>query len=279
MSRRESDLESTVRRYAAERRAAAGAHPDPEEIVAYDRGELEEDRRARLQEHLALCPECTRWLLDYREFDREEPDAGGDTVAAAWRRERGTAWDAVQRRIGGLAEPAAAGTAAPGHTTPRAEPAPAVRARFSAARSWVTAALAAACVILSVLLWQAHQEVRQAGPASVVSLEPEGSRVLRGAAPQERQLERPPPGRRLVLVLAFVGPGDQERLVADVFPPPGEGPARRVELTSWDDAPAVELGVDPAPGRYRIVLYAFDGGEEREVATYRFRIGRPEAGE
>lgn len=277
MTRDTSDLADAVRRYAAERRAAAGPHPDFEEIVAYDRGEVDDGRRARIQEHLALCPECTRWLLDYRELDRAQPVVGGDTVSAAWQRERGTAWDEIQRRIGGLKETAPvradeAGGAARGPLRRSEDP-----TDYRMARFWATAALAAACAILSVLLWQARVELEQPRPVELVTLAPAGSGTLRGGAPPDRVVVRPAAGHRMVLVLAYAGIGERDLFAAEIFPPTGEGPSRVVEVRRHGDGTlAVEMGSDPTPGQYRIVLYELGGSEPREVATYGLRIGVPE---
>lgn len=279
MSRDTTDLASAVRRYAAECRDAAGPHPDREELVAYDRGELGEDRQAKVQEHLALCPECTLWLLDYGEFDRREGEGAGDAVAAAWRRQRGTAWDEVQRRIGALEEPAESPSGEPRSVAVRRVAPPAIGAH-PVARWLATAVLAAACVVLAVLLWRAREEVQRPRPVTMVSLTPAGSGTLRGGEAPGRLVIRPPRGNRVVVLLAYAGVGDEVRFAAEIDPPTGEGPPRLVEVTRRsDEAFAVGLGTDPAPGRYRIVLYALEGDGLRELAIYEFRLGVAEPDE
>lgn len=270
MSRDTIDLSSALREYVARRAAGGGPHPDRDELVAYHLGELSDDRGERIREHLALCPECTEWLLDYRELDRSDP-AEGDAVAATWQSERGTAWDEIQRRIGGLESGAPAFPAPPSVVRRQLHDRPLAR--------WVaTSFLAAACLVLAVLLWRANAEIQAPPPPTeVVSLLPADSGILRGGASPDRLVVRPPSGHRLVVQLAYVGTADDESLAAEIFPPTGEGAAWTVEVTRQaGEAFAVDLGTDPAPGRYRIVLHGVEEGEPRELATYGFRIGMAE---
>jgi len=272
------DLPDAVRGYAAERRGSTGPHLDVAELAAYDRGELDEERRARIREHLAVCPECTRWLLDLHGAEASEPSAEDDAVSAAWQRERDTAWGEIQRRIGGRGDEGShEAAAAGGGPTPARLPAPAAYGR-PAVRHWATAVLAAACVILSVLLWQARTEIAKPRPVTLESLAPEGSGRLRGGGEPGQVVVRPSAGDRVVLVLAYVGSGDAEGFTAEIHPPPGEGPVHGVAVGRRGDGTlAVELGAEPAPGEYRIVLFQGEGDGAREVATYRFRVGLPES--
>jgi hypothetical protein len=48
-------------------------HPAVEELVAYHQDGLAEEARERLQDHLALCKECARLLLDLEGFADLEP--------------------------------------------------------------------------------------------------------------------------------------------------------------------------------------------------------------
>lgn len=178
-----------------------------------------------------------------------------------------------ERRIGGLEEDA--GADRPVHTAPGA--APAAATDHPTARWWATAVLAAVCLILAILLWQARTEVQPPQPVEVVYLSPSGSGLLRGGAPPDRRVVRPPQGHRVVVFLAYAGVDDGERFAAEIFPPTGEGPARIVEITRRSDqAFAVDLGTDPPPGQYRIVVYSVGVEGSRELATYGFRIGVPE---
>ena len=67
------DLREAIRALATEARAEAGDHPSPDVLLRYARGALNEQESDRLQDHLAVCPECTRHLLDLRTFPAVEP--------------------------------------------------------------------------------------------------------------------------------------------------------------------------------------------------------------
>ncbi|MEM7052460.1 MAG: zf-HC2 domain-containing protein [Acidobacteriota bacterium] len=64
-------------------------HPAPPELAAFCDGELLEDRERAIRDHLALCPQCSQWVIDRQEF-RElaaAPPAAhleDDEVADAW---------------------------------------------------------------------------------------------------------------------------------------------------------------------------------------------------
>jgi hypothetical protein len=65
-------FEESLRELAARRLAAEG-HPTPEDLAAYQSGELAMDQRERIKDHLAICEDCSRLLLDLAEFERFEP--------------------------------------------------------------------------------------------------------------------------------------------------------------------------------------------------------------
>lgn len=65
-------FEESLRELAARRLAAEG-HPTPEDLAAYQAGELAMDQRERIKDHLAICEDCSRLLLDLAEFERFEP--------------------------------------------------------------------------------------------------------------------------------------------------------------------------------------------------------------
>ncbi|HLE84738.1 MAG TPA: zf-HC2 domain-containing protein, partial [Thermoanaerobaculia bacterium] len=258
-------LVETLRR--ARRQAPPGGlpHPTPDVLVAYHSGELPDPERERLREHLAFCPECADFILDYRDFAAAEPGGAASAAAAAWERHREPAWEAVRRGIGG----------APEATPPEPVLAP-DRAGGSPGERWLAAALAAACLVLGVSLWRARSELGSPSPAAVVALQPEGSGVLRGpgrpGAPEVRPAER----GRVVVILAHPDLGDFPRYEVRLESR-GAIVARRLELAPGPDGTlALELGARPGPGDYRIVLYGVAaGGGRRELATYLWRIAEP----
>lgn len=50
-------------------RARRGPHPDPERLLAYHLGEIDDEAAAEeIEEHVALCSDCARHLLDMERF-------------------------------------------------------------------------------------------------------------------------------------------------------------------------------------------------------------------
>ncbi len=74
MSEKHSDWHRALRAVVDEERQELGPHPELDEMVAYHAGDLPQSQVPRLQNHLVLCPECSRLLL---ELDRFAVDAGG----------------------------------------------------------------------------------------------------------------------------------------------------------------------------------------------------------
>jgi anti-sigma factor RsiW len=67
------------------------SHPVPEELVAYQAGDLSPDEDQEVQEHLILCPDCPDLLLALQDFSEPPQDSTSISdagVAAAWRRFR-----------------------------------------------------------------------------------------------------------------------------------------------------------------------------------------------
>ena len=84
-----------LRAYAAERRRTLTEHPTPDELVDYHLGDGTPEQRERLQDHLALCPDCARAVLDLAAFPAVAPAAGGEgslDTTAAWNRLRDRAF-------------------------------------------------------------------------------------------------------------------------------------------------------------------------------------------
>jgi hypothetical protein len=258
-------LVETLRRARRQAPPAGLPHPTPDELVAYHSGELPDPERERLREHLALCPECADLVLDYRDFAAAEPAAAASAAATAWERHREPAWEAIRRGIGGAAEVTPPG---PVRTPDRAGGSPGAR--------WLAAALAAACLVLGVSLWRARSELGSPSPAAVVALQPEGSGGLRGPGPPGAP-EVQAAGRRVVVLLGLPEPHRFARYEVRIEPPAGAGPEAVLEIEPGPDGLlAVEMGIDRAPGAYRLVLYGLRAGEREELASYALRLaGRP----
>lgn len=66
-------------------------HPSPDQLIAYDSGELSEQDAIRLREHLAVCPDCARTVLDLAAFPKLEAGPGveplsSEATESQWRR-------------------------------------------------------------------------------------------------------------------------------------------------------------------------------------------------
>lgn len=73
----EDNLRDATRKIAASARRHLGAHPSPEELIAYHGGRLSAADEERLQDHLSLCPECTATVLDLASFPDVQSRPGG----------------------------------------------------------------------------------------------------------------------------------------------------------------------------------------------------------
>lgn len=76
----------------------AGEHPAPEVLSEYLDGLLSAGEKAELQDHLALCPECTDMFLEMAGIS--EPAAGIDSADPVLSEERAhVLWPALRRRL------------------------------------------------------------------------------------------------------------------------------------------------------------------------------------
>jgi len=243
-----NDLQGGARAGAGE--AAAGMHPGLDRLAAFHEGELPEAEAERVREHLSVCRECADLLLDWRDFARDEPAGTASAATAAWERDRDRVREGVARRVG-----AGAG-------------------RPSMAPWWVAAAAVIAAGVLGVLWWQARAELRQPRQVDLAWVAPEGSSVLRGAEEEPEVVTAPGAGPMVALYVAE--PEAFPRYEARIVPPAGDGAAFVLELSPQPSEPfVVQLGSDPEPGLYRVVLSGVREGERQEVATYRFRVRAP----
>lgn len=268
MSQDRSDFRETLREAAGRAGAAESTqagHPSLDRLAAYHDGEVPEPEAERVREHLALCRDCADLLLDYRDFAREEAAGTASATAAAWERDRELVRAAVGRSVG---EPE------PGAELPP-EARPWVAARRRPVLPWLAVAAAtAASLVLGGLWWQARVELHGPRQVELAYLEPEGSSALRSPEAEVEVSARP--GVPPVVLLHLAEPGAFPRYQARIVPPAGEGSARVLELEAAAGGLfAVELGAEPEPGEYEVVLSGIADGERRELATYRFEVRAP----
>ena len=272
MSEPKSDLREGLAELLRAGGSAGDLHLSPEGAAAFCEGTLPEDRAEAVREHVARCRECADLVLDYRDFAVEDPEA-----AAAWERQREAAWAAVRGESRPEPGPEAAGRELPHSSATGVWPGERTRRSAPLVR-WLAAGLAAASLAaggLGVFLWQARSELGRPNPARFVALEPEGSGGLRGPGDAAPAAVPAPPRGRIAVLLAYPDTGALPRYEVRIEPPAGAAP-RVLELEPAPDGTlAFELGADPEPGVYRIVLYGMDGEERRELVRYIFRVTAP----
>lgn len=95
----------------ARQRQGSGFHPGLETLTAYHAGELAREAEAALQDHLAVCPHCSRLLLDLPAFlaSPDRIESSGVEVDASWQKLRKNL-PAPGERTGSASEPKARST-------------------------------------------------------------------------------------------------------------------------------------------------------------------------
>ncbi len=255
-------------------------HPPPEELLAYDAGELGADAVARLREHLAWCSECADTVADLASWPEVGPRAPGLERTAA---EEAADWQAVARSI---APASAGGDEQMPAPIPFDLPAPAVEPPPPA---WQPVHLLAAVLLFAVVglsvqvaRLSRRPEVFAAPRANVfvADLEPAGAATRAGDPEVETRV---PAGMEAVVfllvqddlrpfddhVVELSSEGDEGDEGDEVFWRSGG----LVRAPEGSFSVAVPLAVLPSDAVV-IRLYGA-GGEQRElVATYRTRIER-----
>lgn len=248
MDTHQGDIRSSLRGLADRQRESLDGHPGPEILLAYHEGELDPGEAERVQDHLALCPDCTRVILEMAELAGVEPSLEGQLSGE----EMARLWPTVQSRLS---------------------------AERPAAPRWplaLAAALLLAVVGLSVWalsLREANRRLSQ--PRVNVTLQdlvPLAEERLREGAGTETPRLRQGGSAVLVLNLADLRPFSRYRI--DIV-----GPDGRVLWSSEEPARSsrgnftVELqpGFLPA-GRYRVHLLGLEDGREELLAEYRLEI-------
>lgn len=242
-------------------------HSTPEELAAYHAGSLAPDEEERLQDHLALCRECTAKLLELGEFLAE---AGEDTAGPLPEELEGV-WRDLRAQL-----PVAAGPEPPlpaplPFSSARADHRPAARPR------WLPAA---ASVLLATTLglagWGLHlrrtvQELSE--PQANVPFEDLFPEAVRSGQGEPAVVEIAPGTRLFTLVL---NPDESVRADAYVVEI-----ARADGGTVWRGSglranpygslslvvPLRAMGA----GEYRILLRE-EGGSGRPAGEFRLRI-------
>ncbi len=88
-----ADLPTSLRALAEETRRLE-PHPPPEEWTSYHRGDLSPEAAERLQDHLAVCPDCADLVLDLDAFQRIGERQEERTIEP-----NAVAWEALRHRL------------------------------------------------------------------------------------------------------------------------------------------------------------------------------------
>jgi anti-sigma factor RsiW len=245
------DLDEAIRDLADEDRRSLSGHPDPVTLLDFHEGKLSATAADRVEEHLALCAECARTVLDFAEFPHlEPPDEEYRMTPAEVERQR----RAVEERLG-------------------------VGAPSSFLRPAVLLPLAATFLVAAVALgiWGAGLQRR------VAELEgPRGDVYLLGGLRAEDSLLRggeehtiPEWAERVMLYLTLPG-GEEKHLRYEVDAVSDGGvPVLRGVRVEPDDDGTLALEIDAGslpPGKYRFELFGVDGGERTSLSGFPIQI-------
>jgi Putative zinc-finger len=250
----DSEIDAQVRAAAAAGRAEQPDHSEPDELVDYTLGRLDPAAKARLEEHLAVCAECTRALLDLEELakpppGREEPSA----------EEMAQAWEQIVARLGW--RPAVGGARRP---APRA----------------IDLALAASVLLcLGLVAWNLtlRRDLELASQPGtnlqLVELAPIESGRERGEHAPEVVIR--PRVARVVLRLNLGDLRDFPRYTLSLQGPAGRPLWRDFDARRGEDG-AFLVEVAPRtlaePGLYRLHLEGRRGDEAVRLADYAWRV-------
>lgn len=256
----EQILKGAILAGAEEARRRLGTHPTPDELLAYQEGKLAAEDQERMQDHLALCRDCARVVLDLESFPdvepvREEQRVTDWQVAAAWRR---------------LA--AQEGISPPARSSPR--------------RSWSMLfspgfAYAMAASILMAALGLGSWVIQLRGQIDDLS-RPRVNVFLSDLVPQSSELERgvgdrirvPAWTERVLLLLNLADLRSFPEYLVEISGREGRELWSNRELRRSPDGNftlEVHRRFLPA-GEYRIALYGLEGEARTPMATYAMEI-------
>lgn len=248
----EDGLQEEIRELAGQARRRLTAHPRPEDLLAYQAGDLPDEEADRIQEHLALCSECVRTVRDLSSFPdvepaREEDRLSEDELAAAWTRLRQAVAPSTRRRR-----------------------------RFLSLTGLAFAASLLVVLGLAFQVVRLQKSVRELSipraDVQIADLVPGGE--IRERSGEEETIRLEPWAERILLILNLADARHYPQHRIDVATADGAVVWSRAGV--YRDAGgivAVELPKRLLPaGGYRIRLYGLGDGAPEPIAEYRFRI-------
>ena len=121
LDREKPPLNPKLRDLADRERRNLGPHPTPEQLADYHAEKLSAEEEERIQEHLALCPECAELFLDLVDFASPEP---ARDISGLTDEEVDAAWQDMRARLSGTAAAAGKPPETAEVRAPRAVPEP-----------------------------------------------------------------------------------------------------------------------------------------------------------
>lgn len=271
--------------------SAAGDHPEPEVLLAYQAEELRDADAARVREHVAACPTCRQCVDDFAaipELESEDAARSEADLDADWRdlmgRLRRTGADVPVEPVPPHAEPLPTRRSAPADVPPDRKW---LRWFLAPAGHGVPFPLAAGFLLAAVGLgtWQHRSAQAPRGNVAVRDVTPERDMRREERGPEWPQIVVPPGAERVVLLFPLVDNG----LVTE----PGAEPAPLAASYRLEIAPESKptqpclrrsglvpdadrtVSVDLAPGAlaagpYQARVFTGEGGDS--VAQYRFQL-------
>lgn len=228
--------------------AAHGTHVEPDQLMLYSEGMLEEAEADEIRRHLTACRACARELLtlntplDFEVMPSDPPPQfeSGDALTAHARND-----EAALDKTGPVVSlPVAA-------NSPRSR--------------WLPIAAIAACFVIASFFWPSRRPPSAYTNLEELSLVP-ASQITRGDSPAGQS------ARSLVLRLNFAEPTSVSQFGLVIR-------GRDTAAPLWESAVARQpdgsflVMFDSgffAPGAYEVTLL----GEENPLATYAFRISK-----
>lgn len=272
-------LEPSLRALADKDRRKLDDHPTPEELVAYRAGELTREDEERIQDHLALCPDCTQMLLDLEHFEQARPSEEGARlsdadVEAAWRRLR----PRLEEREALPAKMAPVPPVTPPRQSRRSER---ETPRRQPRAAWSLAAALFLCTV-GLAFWGMGLQRQLTEPEinlPLVELQPVEEGTRGGSAPAD---EGPIPAghRSFVAILHPLDPGNYPDYEIEIVPAGGGGEAvwKKRGLERKDEGMIAQIPLGPlSAGTYRIRLFGLDGNRRAPLGEFEFEIA-PEDG-
>jgi hypothetical protein len=232
-----------------------GKHPTPDELLDYHTADISPEQRSRIQDHLVLCPDCIRTVLDLDSFPDIPPDVWKERLSS---QEIEAEW----LRFQGMATPARS----------------IWRSSFELAKAlpWgIAASLLIVTAGLSVQMVRFHREATQ--PRSgleLVDLSPleDGKAEWREG---EGEGVRPAPWvDRLVLILSLAAPRSFPEYAVEIAAADGRVVWHGTKLRRAQEGTlALELPRHfLTAGSYRIRLFGFPPEGRSPVAEYELHL-------